>query len=239
MDEILHGVISEGNFDRCKRKLVVACVLQGVLDVVCKLVCPKDPTYYKLKSKESCNEFEKVDFDSLHHNILAKICKILILANQSENVCKILTNVGLVFKDCIQGEFIEEVCDAVGVLEGETGEAPECQLTRITLCEYAVPSENVIAIAIENGVNTAIDAYNVNGDCETLINSIEEVLNEDDNYVTLEGAKSPITCGDNAGPGAGTNGEILNPNNSLLEVITFLQTNIEECCNGETFTIPT
>jgi hypothetical protein len=119
MDEILHGIISEGNFDKCKRRLVVGCLLNGVLDVLCKVVCPKEPSYYKL---DKCDELEEFDLGKINNDVLTKLCKVLVLANRSDNVCKFLTSLGLVFADCISNDFILETCDAIKILEEEEEE---------------------------------------------------------------------------------------------------------------------
>ena len=173
-DEIMiHNIIAENNFDRCKRKLILTCVLKGVLDAVCKLVCPKDPTFYKVKRGEDCVEKEKLEADELYHSILAKICKILIIAKNSENVCKILTNIGLVIRDCVRGEFIEEVCDAVKVLDGR------CEFEEVIIEEERCSSEYLAK------VNVIIADYN-NGeiDCEELISRFNTLITQSCEFIS-------------------------------------------------------
>jgi hypothetical protein len=60
-------------------------------------------------------------------DLLSKLCKVLILANKSENVCKILTSLGLVFSDCIKNEFVEEACEAIKILDVVEGCVIPCE----------------------------------------------------------------------------------------------------------------
>jgi hypothetical protein len=107
---ILDSMLNTNKFDKCKRRFVVKCLVSGLDSAVKKLLCPKSPSTYHKSKSDNCLELEDSD-------LLSNLCKLLILANKSENVCKVLTNIGLVIGKNLNNEFFEEVSSALEILD--------------------------------------------------------------------------------------------------------------------------
>jgi hypothetical protein len=122
IDDFVNDLLLTNSFSKCNRQIVVKCLLSSLVNIFGKLICPKEPSSYKIL--DCSNEEYK------QNDVLEKLCKFLIIANKSENVCKILTNFGLLFDDSIESDFIREAQDAIQILnEEQTPEptSPSCE----------------------------------------------------------------------------------------------------------------
>jgi hypothetical protein len=197
---MLNAVLGNDKFTKCNRAFLVRCILSGLDEVFAKLVCPKAPSVYKIEN--DC--LEKTELNS---NALEKLCKVLILANKSENVCKLLTNFGLVIRDCVKGEFVEEACEAIKVLDG--GAIVECSngvedknrlfcLSLILSLDvgFIISNDDPVSQDIEEDLkNTLNDLYNKILNRELITNAHLDVVQETiDGFHTAINTTSPFNC---------------------------------------------
>ena len=100
-NEALHD---DGDFSDCKETLLRGVILKSICDSLDKILCPKPLSYYRQKKQEECEDgfLQDLNADELWAKIAQKICRLLICINQSESICKLLLELGVILNEKLQ-----------------------------------------------------------------------------------------------------------------------------------------
>jgi hypothetical protein len=102
-DALYNNDYNHEDFEDCKKVLLKGFVLQTVCDSLDKILCPKPLSHYRLEKQKKCEEhLIEVDTDKLWANIAEKVCRLLICVNDSDSICKLLLEAGIILNDKLQ-----------------------------------------------------------------------------------------------------------------------------------------
>lgn len=101
---------------KCKRLLKFGSLLRTAICLLDILICPKSPKEYKMMCDNDDEYSGYINLGKMTNSLLVKVCRIMIMLNRSQNVCKMLNYVGILFKDGIKDGWINAVDEVLEVL---------------------------------------------------------------------------------------------------------------------------